>query len=195
VRGIDRQRREDRKDLVLKVRPEAGAFGRVQVPPPHELHVFGGERRLDLAGEAVGMPGHQRGRLLGDALQLLAGQQPVRAAHGQAHLHPPLQPGHPDHVELVEIAGEDREELGALQQGGAGILGEGEHPGVEVQPGQFAVEVAIGGQFRRLRWVRPVGRWGRRFGRWGHGAHAGAVGFDPFGGHRAPALRSARPCR
>ena len=52
------------------------------------------------------------------------------------------------HEELVEVAREDRQEVGALEHGKRGILGELEHPLVERQPAQFAVEVAVVGQLR-----------------------------------------------
>ena len=87
----------------------------------------------------------------GDARQLLARGQPVGAADGQAGLVAALQPGDPNHVELVEVGGEDRQELGPLQQGLAGVLGQREHAGVEVEPRQLAVQVAVVGQLRRGR--------------------------------------------
>ena len=71
---------------------------------------------------------------------------------------------------------EDREELGPLEQRPLGVLGEREHPGVEVEPGQLAVQqpVFLGG---------VAGRF--------HGAHrTGEVG-RVTGAHR-PAVRRAR---
>ena len=38
------------------------------------------------------------------------GMQAARGRHGDAGRHPALQAGHPDHEELVEVAGEDRQE-------------------------------------------------------------------------------------
>ena len=61
-----------------------------------------------------------------------------------AGLHLLAQSGHPDLEELVEVGREDGEELGPLEQGGGGVLGEREHPLVEVEPGQLAVEQSVG---------------------------------------------------
>ena len=63
-------------------------------------------------------------RLLGDQLPGPAQDRQVHlAGHHAAHRRdrdaggdPALQPGDPDHVELVQVGGEDRQELGSLQQ-------------------------------------------------------------------------------
>ena len=74
------------------------------------------------------------------------GDKAVGRAHRQAHLVATFQAGDPDHVELVEVRREDREELRPLQQRQRRVGGQRQHPGVEVQPAQLAVEVAILGQ-------------------------------------------------
>ena len=92
--------------------------------------------------------------------------RPVAAAHRQAGLQPALEAGDPDHVELVEVAGEDGQELRPLQQRRPGVLGERQHPGVEVQPGQLPVEetvvrqvgVVLVGVRRRIAAVNGHGR-------------------------------------
>ena len=100
-----------------------------------------------------------------------------------------FRPGHPHHVELVEVGREDRQELGPLQQRLAGVLGQREHPGVEVEPGQLAVEVAVVGQLGGGR----RGAGGRaRPGR-AATASAGAARARPAGsGVRATAGRLGR---
>ena len=92
---------------------------------------------------------------LADAAQLFAGRQSVGRAHRQTHLVATLQAGDPDHVELVEIRREDRQELGPLQQRQRRVGGQRQHAGVEVQPAQLAVEVAVLGQRVRLSRGRP----------------------------------------
>ena len=64
----------------------------------------------------------------------------------QAHVGPPVQAGDPHHVELVEVAGEDGEELHPLQQRLVLVLAEREDPRVERQPGQLPVTEPVGGQ-------------------------------------------------
>ena len=59
-----------------------------------------------------------------------------------------LQARDADHEELVEVGGEDRQEVGALEDRDGVVLGELEHPLVERQPAQFAVEEPVGGQGR-----------------------------------------------
>ena len=72
---------------------------------------------LDVVGEAGRVPGHQLGGALGDrAPAARAGISPSAPRDRQAGLQAPLQAGDAHHVELVQVAGEDREELGPLQQ-------------------------------------------------------------------------------
>ncbi len=81
-----------------------------------------------------------------DPTQLLTRRQAVGRAHRQAHLIAPFQSRDADHVELVEVRREDRQELRALQQWQGRIGGECQDPRVEVEPTQLAVEVAVLGQ-------------------------------------------------
>ncbi|BCB87532.1 hypothetical protein Psuf_048450 [Phytohabitans suffuscus] len=161
---VDRERGQDREDHLPEVRAEPVALVTVEVRPADQLDALGGELGLHLLGEAARVPGDQLARLLRDQLQLGAQRDLVAAAHRQAGLEAALQPGDPDHVELVEVAREDRQELGPLQQRRVRVFGEGEHPGVEVQPGQFPVEEPVLGQrvgrhelVVRRRAVRVVG--------------------------------------
>ena len=74
----------------------------------------------------------------------------VGGTHGEAGLRLAHQPGDADHEELVEVRGEDRAELDALEQRERLVGGEVEHPGVELDPRQLAVEEARLGGERRL---------------------------------------------
>ncbi len=56
-----------------------------------------------------------------------------------------LQTGDAHHVELVEVAREDREELHPLQQRLAAVLGQREHAGVEGEPRQLTVAEPVRG--------------------------------------------------
>ena len=133
---------------------------------------------------------------LADAAQLLARRQAVGGPHRQAHLVAALEPGDPHHVELVEVRGEDRQELGPLEQRQRRVRGQRQHPGVEVEPAQFAVEVAVLGQGGGLG---AVG--GRRVAAGGASGAAVSpalrrrVDRHPFGVVRSclARLRSSRP--
>ena len=76
-----------------------------------------------------------------DRVDLLAGPEPVGAAGVDSGVELVEQPGHPDHEELVEVGGVDRAEADPLQQRHFGVLGQLQHPLVEVEPGELAVEV------------------------------------------------------
>ena len=69
-----------------------------------------------------------------------SGVWPVRAVDvlllHQGHV---VQGAHPDHEELVQVAGEDGGKLEPLHQGDALVLGLLQHPLVEAQPGQLPV--------------------------------------------------------
>src|SRR5699024_5824007 len=56
-----------------------------------------------------------------------------------------FQAGDADHVELIEVRREDREELGPLEQRQALLGREREHAGVEIQPAELTVQVPVSG--------------------------------------------------
>ena len=124
---------------------------------------------------------------------------------------PALEAGHPDHEELVEVAGEDRQEADPLQQRQRRVLGQLEHPLVEAQPGQLAVEEPVGSASSRStsaprartaarrrrsrcrpRAARSPAHRGRRRPRWSD-AGVGLVGHGrslPLPGERRVTVRS-----
>ena len=69
---------------------------------------------------------------LADEGQLLTRRQTVGRADRQSHLVAALEAGDPHHVELVEVGGEDRQELGAFQQGQRRVGGQREHTRIAV---------------------------------------------------------------
>ena len=132
-------------EILTRISMGAGSdsdLGRIEVDPAQDLHVLIGQCRLDLCGVAPGMPTHQLRGTVGDPGELLTRGEPVRALDGKASLEAAQQSGDAHHVELVEIAGEDGEELGPLQQRHPLVVGQGQDPGVEVEPGQLPVAVA-----------------------------------------------------
>ena len=86
----------------------------------------------------------QLARSLGDPLDRLRRRQPVRLAGVDAGVHLVVQARDAHHHELVEIGRVDGEELHPLEQGRLLVLGQLEHPLVEVQPRQLAVGVELG---------------------------------------------------
>jgi hypothetical protein len=111
-----------------------------------------GERRDQLVADHAGVALHEVGARRPDELEDLPGLQPARARDRDPRGDPPLQTGHPDHEELVEVAGEDRGEPDPLEQRHVLVLGELEDPLVEPEPGQLPVEEPV----RRQRRVAGV---------------------------------------
>ena len=64
-----------------------------------------------------------------------------------------FEPGDPHHVELVEIVRRDRQKAQPLEQRMARIVGLGEHPLVEGEPGQLAIDEAGRRNVGRRGWI------------------------------------------
>ncbi len=165
--GIDRERRQDREDLVEEALPERvvvlrdGRRSR-RARCPRRRAPGGSTRRSRTwsAGE------------LEDALpgggELLLGRPAVGRPGDLAGLDLLAQAGDADLEELVEVAGEDGQELDPLEQRVAFVARLVQDPGVEVEPGQLAVEVREG-RLRARRAPRSVARspvWRERRVRW-----------------------------
>ena len=162
--GIDRQRREHREHPLHE-------------PGVEPLHVVGGEfvRLADLdaglAQQAAQFAPHAL--LLGqqrlgaelDLGKLLRRRAAVGRHRGDAGLRLADQAGDANGVELVEVGGADRDEAHALQQRMARVLRFLDDAVVEVEPGQLAVDEAVGAVGRD----RPRGDC-RRCGSGGLGA-------------------------
>ncbi len=84
----------------------------------------------------VGQLGHEAV----DAVELLCRGQTVLARRIDAGDHLAAQARHAHHVEFIEVGGRDGQEPQALQQRMPLVLRLLEHPAVEMEPGEFAVE-------------------------------------------------------
>ena len=150
MRRVDGQRGQHREHLVPEQLGEPLAGVVVQLVPPHDGDALLGQRRLDGVAVDPRVPRHQR---LGPARDVVEDVARL-VARGRAHRDPrgdaPLEARDADHVELVEVAGEDGEEARALQQRDLGVLGQLQHPGVERQPRHLAVGEAVLGQVVRV---------------------------------------------
>ena len=138
---IHRQRGQHRKDVGHEAPFEPGAVAGFEIG------------RLDHRDAGLGELAAQRqpGHLLGfhqgpgalvDRLELLRRGEAVLAQRLDAGEVLAFEPGHPDHVEFVEVARRDRQEAQPLQQRMARIVGLGQHPLVEGEPRQLAVDEA-----------------------------------------------------
>src|SRR4029077_18500356 len=86
-----------------------------------------------------------------DRAQLLQRRHAVRRRRGHGRKDLLFEAGHPDLEEVVQVLAEDGKEANPFQEGQLGVLGHGQDPLVEVQPGQLAVEVP--GRLRDRIWA------------------------------------------
>ena len=156
VRGVDRQRREDREDRVDEHLLEVGPVVVGQVVPVGEADPFVLERRHDLVGEHRCRPVDEFVDPAPDRAQLVDEVEPVGGGGAQAGLELLHETRDPHLEELVEVLAEDGEELGSLEQRQAVVLGQGEHAGVELEPRELAVEEALGSSAERRSPVRDL---------------------------------------
>ena len=112
-----------------------------------------GELGQHVVMQAATVLPHQVADDLRDGMELCLGGHAVGRTLDDAGRDLPLQAGHPDLVELVEIAAEDGEELQSLEEGGSGVERLVQHPAVELQPGELAVDVE-----RRIPQIQRGGR-------------------------------------
>ena len=142
VRGVDGERREQRKNLLQEMILEPGLFllGHVRSVDQHDALL--GERLAQFAPALLLVAGQHRDGL-GNAGELLGRRQPVGALGGDAGAHLALEAGDADHGEFVEVVGRDREKADPLQQR-VGFVGRLlEHAPVEMQPGQLTVDESL----------------------------------------------------
>jgi hypothetical protein len=74
--------------------------------------------------------------------QLFGRGEPVLADLGHPFADLAGKPCHPDHEELVEVVGRDRVETQTLEQRMAGIARFLQHPKIEAEPRQLAIDEA-----------------------------------------------------
>src|SRR5262249_7598763 len=78
-----------------------------------------------------------------DLDELLGGAAPVGAALGNSFADLGLDTGHADHEELIKVICRNRQEPYPLQCRVAGVYRFLQHPAVEMQPGQLAIDEAL----------------------------------------------------
>ena len=137
--GIHGEWRQDRIDLVQ----EALAQRLVMLGDGRVVDEFDALRRKGTADVQVD-PGVLAGQFedaRADDLELFLGRPAVGRTCRLARLDLLAQPRDADLEELVEVVGEDAQELDAFEERVALVAGFEQDAGVEVQPGQFPVEV------------------------------------------------------
>ncbi|MNZ10678.1 hypothetical protein D3C78_275260 [compost metagenome] len=141
VRRVQADGGDDRRDLVAEVaaHPALELGGPVAAADEVDL-VLGQLRQQDVVEDAV-LAGHLLVHQLADPRQRLVRQQAVGAGlfAGEGDLL--LQAGDADLEELVEVAGEDQQELQALEQRGGLVERLLQDADIELQLRQLAVDV------------------------------------------------------
>jgi hypothetical protein len=140
VARVDGERGEHREHLVLEELDEEGPVVVIERGPVGEPDPAVGEPGGDLAQEDPVDVCAELDHAGADGVELLGRLEPVGGDPPQACGQLVLQARHPHLEELVEVRREDGEELGSLQERDARGVGEGEDPGVEVEPRELAVE-------------------------------------------------------
>ena len=139
VAGIDRERGQDREDLLEEAFAKRLVVLRDRAVVD-ELDAFLGKRRPDVNGDARVFDG-QLERPLSDGCKLVFGRAAVGRAGHPARLDLLAEARDADLEELVEVAREDRQELDPLEQRVANVTRLVEDPRVELEPRKLAVDV------------------------------------------------------
>ena len=138
--GIDRQGRQHREHQTPEVLAGLALGVSVQRIPASQVDALLGQGGQQVPGQQRRCRLHLGPNLNGDAGQLFAWTEPIRGRVDQRRFELLVQPGDPDHEELVLVGGVDGQELQALEQGIAAVEGLAQHPLVERQPGHLPVE-------------------------------------------------------
>jgi len=169
--GVDRERRHHREERPVEVRlHDLGLLGGdlLRADDPDTLR---DQTRLDVLEEAPVLLLDERVHTLRHRRQRLGRGQPVGAGALVPLPDALLQVRHPDHEELVEIRAEDGQELDALEERHGHVLSLFQHPAVELEPRQLAVDHPVRHVLNPLRRTsreaaarraRPACRWSSR---------------------------------
>jgi hypothetical protein len=164
---MNSQRGQHGKDVGEEMLLEPGHVGGREIRALDDRHAFCGQELAHLAPDVLllGLKGEPGRR---DTLQLLRRSQPVDRPGRDTLAHLGAQARDPHHEELVEIVGRDRQEPQPLEQRMGGVLRLLQHPAIELQPGELAIDEPAGMTGQRFRRVGPArvgtGRGHRRPG-------------------------------
>ena len=146
VRRVNRQRGQNREDILHELLTQALLSVRIQVVPTDNADVLLLKSRQNLVVEHIGVTNLQLVSALSDLFHLLFRAQACGGGHGQTGGYAALQAGHTHHEELVEVGSDDGQEVQPLQQVQVRVLRQLQHTGVEVEPATLAVEETLGAE-------------------------------------------------
>ena len=148
--------RHEREDLLGEVAPRGFLLRRREIRPLHHANAVRGERRPAHLVPATRLPLEQGARADGNGVEHLLDREaviPRRAARRRR----PLERGDADHEEFVEVRAQDGQKPDPREERDAGVLGQLQHPAVEFDETQIAVEELLGIREQR-RAQRVVGK-------------------------------------
>ena len=145
---INGLRGEHRIDFVLKIAVQNALLFLRKLLVTHQTHAsfpqLGGQLFAPMVLGAL----QQLERAPPYFRQLSGRAHAVRGGGGDAVAVLMQDIGHPHHEKFVQIVVENSQELDLFQKRTAGVRGFFQHPGVEIQPVDFPVDIEIGaGQF------------------------------------------------
>ena len=141
VGRVDRHRRQHGEQLVQELGLQPLALGLGDAGGVDDLDPDACQFLAQLAPAAL-LFGHQPAGGHIDLVQLLGRGQAVGGEDAHPFTDLALEAGDPGHEEFIEVVGRDRQEAQPLQQRVGRIGGLFQHPAVERQPGNLAVEEA-----------------------------------------------------
>ena len=150
VAGIDRERRQNRKDLLPEHGVELGELLLADLLAAHESDSRLRERRYDLPVIDRHLAIDQSFDPRADRLQLLERRHAVRRRDGDGGQDLLFEAGDADLEEVVQVLAEYGQEPHTFEEGELGIFGHRQHALIEVEPGKLAVDVA-GADWRKNR--------------------------------------------
>ncbi len=157
--GVHGERGEDGEDLLGEISGQPYLLGLVQIRPTDDRDAFGGKGGKHCLEKDLGLATCEFLCARRDQCELRPRRQPVGRPYRQPCFCAAFEAGDTNHVELVEIGREDRQELRSFEKRDRLVLGEGEYARIEIEPAQFAVEVSVGRE--------PIRTQGAMFGRGG----------------------------
>src|SRR5690242_14474785 len=138
--GIDRQWCQDGKDLRLEVLVDLAPLGRGEVLYTEQPHGMRGHL-VEQRRETIALQPTQARHLGIDRVELLLRRQSVGWPLHDARRHLPAQARDADHVKLVEVGAEDRQELDALEGRYPRVERFVQHTAVERKPAELPIEI------------------------------------------------------
>ena len=142
VRRIDRQRRQQRENVVEEVILDPGPFRLGDVTAIDHDNPGPGQIAAKIAPDCLLVGGEPRDCLVDDD-ELLGRGQTIGTAFKDTFANLRLDTRDADHEEFIKVIGGNRQEAHALQQRVTGVDRFFKHTPIEMQPGQFAIDKAI----------------------------------------------------